>query len=333
MSGEAMAREATPGKLYKVKGTDWWKPEPNTPLNAGIPYVVQIAEDGFSLSQWRVFKWITAPENRLKNDTGVRGFVCDPGGYGHIAKQTGMCWKTVRNAIKAMEAKGAMRTHQKLMRGKQRQKTYYFATHWGDLLPSWRADEKLFHTAADPSRIVVQFRRKEFVTVEVAARMEMDPKRAPLRGSGRGRSEFAQEKEATVVAPAPEPLPSDADLAAIHEAFKNVAKSNLQDAIKLERAARAEARKLGNGDLHVAIIVQLLATIGQEYKPTPEYPIPTPKWVIDRMPAQVSWWVKHDSPLPDGLCRKCGGKGLVTTFTRGVGSTTKCECQYAARTG
>jgi hypothetical protein len=295
MEGARMSSPATaaPEKRFKTRGTDWWTPAPGTPLNAGIPYVVQIVDDALSLTERLILRIVTEPESRLKNDTGQRGFLCDPGGYTRIAKRAGVCRKTVYNAIKSLKRKAALREYQLVTRGKQREKTIYYAPHYGDLLPAWRADPSLFHTAAD-ARVVVIGRRKELATVETAALLKMDPSRAPLRGCGRGRSEFAQQKAARVAGaprPAPEPLPSDADILTVREAFLKCCPSSLKDTIDIIHTAQAEARKMG-GEIAAAVIGQLMLKIAHEYKPSQAWPTPTPKYFIDNIAAQVAYWVK-----------------------------------------
>jgi DNA-binding Lrp family transcriptional regulator len=282
-----------PGKRYKTRGTDWWTPAPLTPLNAAIPYVVQIVEDALSLTQRLILRIVAARENHLKNDTGQRGFLCDPGGYTRIAKQAGVCRKTVYNAIKALKKKGVLREYKLVVRGKQREKTIYYAAHYGDILPAWRADPTLFHTNAEPARVVALGRCKTLATVEVAGSLNMDPDRAPLRGCGRGRSEFVREKAARIAAAAPpEPLPSDADLLTVREAFLKCCPSNLKDTVDIIHAANAEARKMG-GAIAAAVIAELMLKIAREYKPSREWPEPRPKYFIGHIAAQVAYWVKQ----------------------------------------
>ena len=287
-----------PEKRYKTHGTDWWTPAPFTPLNAAIPYVVQIVEDGLSLTERLILRIVTERENQRKNDTGQRGFICDPGGYTRIAKRAGVCRKTVYNAIKSLQKKGVLREFQLVVRGKQREKTIYYAAHYGDILPAWRADPALFHTSADPARVVALGRRKTLATVEVAGSMDMNPDRAPLRGSGRGRSEYVQEKRTAKIeaarnaAAAPEPLPSDADLLTVREAFLKCCPSNLKDTVDIIQAANAEARKMG-GAIAAAVIAQLMLKMAAEYKPSREWPTPTPKHFIVNIAAQVAYWVKQ----------------------------------------
>jgi hypothetical protein len=288
-------------KRYKTRGRDWWAPLPETPLNASVPYVVQIAADGFSLTQARVYDFITRPDNRLKNETGVRGFVCDPGGYTDIAKATGVCRKTVRNAIKALAEKQALREHKVIMRGGQRVKTLYFAVHFGDLLPAWRADPRLFKTNAEPARLVAIGRKKTLATIEVAKAYKIDPDRAPLRGSGSGRSGFAQTKrtakiEATKNKSAggmpPLPHPSDAAMYAAQEAMMQCCEPVLEDIMDLCHAVMAESRRLGGGEIPPEAIARAVMDIAREYKPVPKYPRPTPKYFIIKIPAKIAQWVK-----------------------------------------
>lgn len=281
----------------KLHGTDWWAPLPGEALNAAIPYIAQIVDDALSITERIIYYVVTAPENRLKNDTGQRGYVCDPGGYTRIAKRAGVCRKTARNTIKSLERKAALREFRLVMRGKQREKTIYWAAHFGDLLPMWRADPAIWKTAATPARVAVIGRRKQIVTVEMAAERKMNPDRAPLRGSGRGRSEFAQAKReakiaAGMAAPAPEGIPSDALLHPAFEMLVKCCESNLKDAIDLVNSALAEARRLGNAELPPDAIPGLTRALAMEYKPSREFPLPKPKWFIDRIGAKVIQWIK-----------------------------------------
>lgn len=293
----------------KTRGTDWWTPEPGTPLNAGVFYVVQIADDAFSLTERLIHRAITAPECRLKNSTGDRGFLCDPGGYTALAKRVGVCRKTVYNTIKSLIRKGALREFRIDMKGKQRTRTIYYATHFGDLLPIWRADPKLFHTAVD-NRIVVKGRRKEPVTVEAAALVAMDPRRAPLRGCGAGRGEFEQ-RQKQPPPPAPEPLPSNDEIEAVRKEFLKWAPSNLKDWIDVIHAARREAPAMP-----VHILTAKIAEAARSHKPSSEHPTPKAKWIIDRVaPLAAQWeaWVKGPA---GGYAARFMGKDLGTFETQ-----------------
>lgn len=245
-----------------------------------------MVEDALSLTERLVLRAITAPENRLKNDTGQRGEICDPGGYTRLAKQIGVCRKTIYNAVKGLEGKNALREFRLIMKGKQRERTVYYAPHWGDLLPMWRADPELFKTAATPARLIARGRRKALVTIAEAAEVKMDAQRAPLRGSGRGRSEFSQAMaiRKAAAAPAPDPLPSDDDLRIIREQFLKLCPSNLKDAVDLLRTARAEA-----AGIPAAIVAQLMAKLGHTYKPSADFPTPRPKWFIDRIGSEAAY--------------------------------------------
>jgi hypothetical protein len=283
---------------YKTRGTDWWTPPPETPLNAAVPYVVQLVEDGLSLTEQRVYSFIN--RGRPKD---ARGFVADPGGYGAIARGSGICRKTAYNAVKSLKAKGALREHQLIMRGQQRIRTLYFVFHYGDLLPAWRADPKLFKTNAEPARVVAMGRRKTLATVERAAEYGINPDRAPLRGCGRGRSEFAQAKraakiEATQLAAAPA-LPTDEEIAAVYARLQEAdSKPNLKDAIDLIACARAEALRVDGGALEARIIAQLTLHISADYKRTREHPFPKPAWFLRKMPGYVAEWIRMNRPEP-----------------------------------
>jgi hypothetical protein len=300
------APPAAPEKRFKTRGTDWWTPAPGTPLNAGIPYVVQIAEDGLSLTEFRIFRFITHPDNTSKNDTGVRGSVCDPGGYTAIARAVGVCRKTVYNAIASLKVKGLIREHQLITRGKQRIKTIYFALHFGDVLPAWRANPELFKTNADPARVVAIGRRKTLATMPVARSMNMNPDRAPLRGCGRGRSEFAQAKRAAKIAATknavtgnaasaapPLPLPSEAAISAVYEALARCCEPVIADALAVCEAVAGEARRLGGGEIPPEAIARAVMDLAHDYKPTPQYPRPTPRYFVKRVPAKIGNWVKY----------------------------------------
>jgi DNA-binding Lrp family transcriptional regulator len=296
VSGEARTKEsivATP--RYKTHGTDWWTPPENTPLNAGVPYVVQIVEDALSLTEWRVLKLLTnTNDGTAKKQRDPRterdGYVCDPGGYSQIAKRVGICRKTARNAIKSLLKKGVIQIWEIAMKGQQRIKTVYFALHYGDVLKGWRANSELFKT--DLQRVVVRTRRKKLMTLKDAAEYKIDAKRAPKRGSGRGLSETLQEKIAGKTAPAPEPLPSDEDLNVIREAFLKCCPSTLKDAIDLLRIARAEARRMGVEAIPAAVVASLMLRIAHDYKPTPKWPTPRPGWFLQEIVGLVADWVK-----------------------------------------
>ncbi len=295
------ARPAAP--RFKTRGLDWWTPPPETALNAPIPYVVQLVEDGLSLTEARVYGFITRPDNRLKNDTGARGFICDPGGYGAIAKACGVCRKTAYNAVKSLQVKQALREHELIVRGQQRIRTRYFALHFGDLLPAWRADPKLFKTNAEPARVVVMGRRKTLTTIERAAEYKMNPDRAPLRGCGIGRSEYAQAKRAAKLEatqqPAPPALPTDEEIAAVYARLQLAdAKPNLKDAIDLIACARAEALRVDGGEIKAHIIAELTTHIEKDYKRSREHPFPKPGWFLTKMPGYVAEWIRRNRPEP-----------------------------------
>lgn len=296
MSGDPQ----THAKQYKTHGTDWWTPPPEMPLNAGIPYVVQIVEDALSATEWRILKLITNVNDGTARKLPGRGegerdsFVCNPGGYSQIAARAGVCRKTARNCIKSLIAKGVLEVWELKMVGQQRVRTIYRALHYSDVLKGWRGNPNLFKT--DLQRVVVRKRSKKIFTNEEAARFQLDPKRAPKRGSGRGLSEMAQEKIAAKAAPAPEPLPSDEDLTIIHEMYLRVAsRASLKDAIDLLRMARAEAARMGMEVIPAAIVASLMHGLALGYKPTPKYPTPTPGWFFEPLAGAVSDWVKWNA--------------------------------------
>lgn len=308
-TGSIQVRESIRGP--KVRGTEWWHPPEDMPLNAGIPYVVQIVDDGLSLPQSRVLAVMTDLRAGAKKlapggDNGKGGYLCDPGGYAAIARKAGICRKTAYNAVKALIAKDVIRVFSVQMKGKQRVKTLYFARHYGDILPAWRSDKRWFHTARQ--RVVVRRRSKKFMTVEEAAEWKMNPELAPLRGCGRTVTEIAVElREAEAAArqqdvpqvPAA-PVVNDEDLAAVHMEMLRHTASCLQDAMDIVTKARAEADRMGyrdmgyGGPFPALTVVELIQRIAEDYKPSTRFPDPTPGWFLGKITAYVSYWLKHD---------------------------------------
>lgn len=290
----------------KTRGTEWWEPPADTPLNLGIPYVVSSVDDGLSLAQSRVFACITNLKDGAKREAQATGgrkeprLLCQPGGYTRIAKKTGLCRKTAYNAVQALIAKRVLSVWKREMKGRQVLKTYYFALHYADILPIWRSNEdfadisagrnvdgtwkktmKLFHTSYKSS-IVVRKRSKQFVGVDEAAEWKINPDRAPKKGSGRGLQELREAVEPremssgdipTSGAPAP-PEVNDEDLMAVHlELLRQTGASCLKDAIDLIASARAEAKKMGyeqqgyGGPLPCLTIAELIRAAGERYVP------------------------------------------------------------------
>ena len=313
MTGATQAMAATP-RGPKTRGTEWWTPPPDTPLNLAIPYVVQIVDDGLSLAQSRVLACITDLQGGAKRQTASdeckeRGFLCDPGGHTKIARKTGLSRKTVYNAIQALIAKGVLRIWKVQMKGKQRVKTWYFALHYGDILPLWRSDVdfpdlaagrnadgtwkktiKLFHTA-HKSSIVVRKRSKQFVSIEEGTIWSMNPARAPKRGCGRGLTEIAIVRpvsEGVAVLPPPAPIDNDEDVQTVYMELRRHCdgKACLKDAIDLIADARREATKMGYAELGYGgpfpclTVAELLAKAAADYKPNRRYPVPTPGWFL-----------------------------------------------------
>lgn len=234
-----------------------------------------------------------------------RGYMCDPGGYTRIARKTGMCRKTVYNAIHALIDKGVLEVWKVQMKGQQRVKTLYFALHYGDILPAWRADKRFFHTA-HKSSIVVRKRSKRIVTVDEGKVWHMDPAHAPKRGCGRGLTEIEELR----VAPAPEgvatiPAPaaiSDEDLSAVHmELLRQTGNSCLQDAIDVITDARTEAKRMGYAELGYGgafpalTVLELIREAAAEYRPSRHYPMPTVGWFMGgSVRRRVAHLLKHE---------------------------------------
>lgn len=307
-SAASLAKEKLP-RGPKTRGTEWWDAPFDMPLNAGIPYVVQIVDDGLSLPQSRVLAVMTDTRDGAKRQSGEgnseRGYICDPGGHSRIARKTGLCRKTIYNAIKALIAKGIIRVFEVRWKGLQRVKTLYFARHYGDILPAWRSDKRWFHTAR--KCIVVRRRSKKFMTVEEAAgEWRMNPDRAPARGCGRGLTDIAieireaeQQRPEIPVVPAA-PAINDEDLAAVHMELLRHTASCLQDAIDLIAKARIEADRMGyqsmgyGGPFPALTVAELIQRIAGQYRPNGRFPQPTPAWFLSKIGAHVSYWLKHD---------------------------------------
>ncbi len=280
----------------KTRGTEWWTPPADTPLNLAIPYVVSIVDDGLSLAQSRVLACITNTQDGAKRQTGEegkeRGYLCDPGGYSRIARKCGLCRKTVYNAIKALIAKGVLRVWERVLKGRQRTKTLYFALHYGDILPAWRADKKWFH-CVHKDAVVVRKRSKQFVTVEEAKEWRMDPARAPKRGSGWGLSDEpfttgVGHSGAPIAVPIAIHEVNDEDLGMVHAELLRWTEgvSCLSDAIDVIADARSEAKKQGyaelgyGGPLPALTVVEMIRQAAALYKPSRHYPAPTVGWFL-----------------------------------------------------
>lgn len=279
-------------EVFKTRGTWWWMPPPETPINAPIPYVAPSVELTLSTSEQRVLRVITNLKLGAKKQTSG-GFVCDPGGYDRIAKKAGVCRNTASNVVKSLIAKGALRLHQLVTHGGQRIKTIYFAPFYGDVLAVWRADDDIFKTIR--GAVVVRGRAKTILTVEDARKWSLDPRRAPKSGCGQGSREEQTEEThvderrepAQAAAPSPPPmLPdpgADAELEVIREAFESHCPANLQDVIDLLAAARNRF-----ADLPVQLVVEGMASISADYKPNRMHPKPKPKWFIDRIGGYIA---------------------------------------------
>lgn len=342
-AGTATAKTRIP-RGSKTRGTEWWEPPPDTPLNLGIPYVVSIVDDGLSLPQSRVLACITDVKagatrwDREVDDQGretkPRGYFCDPGGYSRIAKNTGLCRKTVYNAMIALIAKGVLRVWNVQMKGRQRVKTLYFALHYGDILPHWRSNAdfpdlragrnvdgtwkrtmKLFHTAHNNS-IVVRKRSKQFVGAEEGAEWGMDAARAPRRGSGRGLTEVREQSpvpKGVIALPAPAPIDSDEDVYFVYQELIRQTSSLacLDDAVAIIAEARDEAKRLGYSDMGYGgpfpalTVAELISHAGGAYKPkrtriadgyySVEHERPTPGWFLGgQIRREVGRHLKHE---------------------------------------
>jgi hypothetical protein len=297
MSSAGQATQKQP-RGPKTRGTDWWTPPPDTPLNLAIPYVVSSVGDGLSLTQQRVLAYITEKHWTKSQDGSKkgerRGFICKPPGYTKMAQGTGLARKTVYNAVKALIAKGVLEVFHRHYKGKQRTHTVYFALHFGDILPAWRANPEWFHTAYKDS-VVARKRSKQFMTVEEGeVDWQIDRNRAPKKGCGRGLAEIVEAAivpaNVAPIAP-PQPMDNDEDVnAVLMELMRWSGACCLKDANDIIADARAEAKRTGYAELGYGgpfpclTVVEVIRDAAADYKPSPSqarnYPKPTPGWFL-----------------------------------------------------
>ncbi len=289
-------REAA-ARRFKTHGSDWFGlPATDIPLNACVPVVAPRVEDAMSATEHRVFLAVRDMKF-AKKVNGAKGeflgYLCDPhGGYTTIALKAGVCRKTVRNSIRSLIKKGILRIQEVTMRGRQREKTTYFAPYFDTVLKAWRADPAIFKTAL--GHVVVRGRRRALMTVEDATAWQIDGRRAPRAGSGRGLSDVAVARLAGKRAPAPAAMPSEEDIAIVYaELQRHGAKPNVKDAIDLIRLARKDA-----ADLAAQVVVQIIIAIGRDYKPSHDYPEPRAGWFLDRLPGYLGDWLAYNRPDP-----------------------------------
>jgi hypothetical protein len=84
---------------------------------------------------------------------------------------------------------------------------------------------------------------------------------------------------------------SDEELTIVLEAFQSVAHANLQDAIDLLEAARKE-QKSTPFPIEIDLVVRALNHLARDYKPNKDYPLPRPKWLIDRIRGTMAYGLK-----------------------------------------